>query len=115
MSLEDHTNREIDLTIEGLTMTVDVDSDSSFDPRIWVDIDFYDREGRHPVDDESVSLTFEEAGKLHDRLGLILGRAQDSTVQNAFDQLHWGCNNDDHRQAYSELSIALGYRRVAPQ
>lgn len=74
MSLVDQTNRDIPLSIEGLLMTVDVDSDSSFDPPAWVDIDFSDPDGRHAVDDESVSLTLEEAGKLHDRLELILGR-----------------------------------------
>lgn len=110
MSLDDRTNETIQLAMNDGEIYVDVDSDSSIWPEPWVWIaDQYDE------DRPALQLTLEEAGKLHDRLGLILGRVQQTAVERAFDQLHWGCNNDDHRQAYGELAIALGYRQGVPQ
>lgn len=50
---------------------VDADSDSSCDPSQWVGIHLTD--SRH--DSDRITLTYEEAGLLHDRLGLILGRS----------------------------------------
>ncbi len=67
MSLVDTTNETI-ATIGGHVLRVDVDSDSSFDPSHWVYI--YDE-----MDDEVTHrISYEEAAKLHDRLGRILGK-----------------------------------------
>lgn len=52
-------------------LNVDVDGDSSCDPRHWVHICWTDDEH----DSDRIKLTYEEAGLLHDRLGLILGRS----------------------------------------
>lgn len=52
-------------------LNVDVDSDSSFTPSVWVDISLTDDEH----DSDRIKLTLGEAGLLHDRLGLILGRS----------------------------------------
>lgn len=110
MSLEDRTNEEIELTMPGQgTLSVDIDRDSHVWPEPWVWLMF------DGGDEHWSRLTLEEAGMLHDRLGLILGRAQDGVVQSAFDQLHWGCNNPDHASAYGGFAKALGYRRAAPQ
>ncbi|MEV5068934.1 hypothetical protein MRBLMI12_000491 [Microbacterium sp. LMI12-1-1.1] len=67
--LVDQTNYEIPLELESATLRVDVDRDSSIHDESWVFIDF---DG--PDDEGHTKLTLEEAGKLHDRLGLILGR-----------------------------------------
>ena len=52
-------------------LDVDHDSDSSFDPSHWVNFCWTDDEH----DSDRIKLTYEEAGLLHDRLGLILGRS----------------------------------------
>lgn len=84
MSLIDRTNEEITLSqhepLKGENevgayfhepaLYVDADSDSSFTPSSWVGIHFTDAEH----DSDRIKLTYEEAGLLHDRLGLILGR-----------------------------------------
>lgn len=77
MSLNDRTNGEIELSqhggIDGMKhgyLYVDTDSDSSFTPSSWVGIHFTDDEH----DSDRIKMTYEEAGLLHDRLGLILGR-----------------------------------------
>lgn len=91
MSLIDRTNETIPLSIhEPLSgenwagsyhheaqLYVDADQDSSFEPSHWVRIELTD--AGH--DAEPINLTYEEAGMLHDRLGLILGRS--GTVRGA--------------------------------
>lgn len=79
MSLEDRTNETIPLSMEyaGASITTDVDSDSYFDPTHWVTLDVED--GR--LLDASVQLTYDEAGLLHDRLGLILGRDREGETR----------------------------------
>jgi len=71
MSLVDRTNETIQCKMPGESaLYVDVDSDSHIWPEPWVIID--------PIEDDEAGhyrLTFQEAGLLHDRLGLILGRA----------------------------------------
>lgn len=62
-----HEPMEVDVAAH---LNVDADSDSSFDPSHWVYIHLTDDEH----DSDRVKLTYEEAGLLHDRLGLILGR-----------------------------------------
>lgn len=80
MSMEDRTNQSIALSIHaplehngGVTpaeIYVDHDSDSSFIPAHWVEIALTD--SKH--DSDTIRMTFEEAGLLHDRLSLILSR-----------------------------------------
>jgi len=73
--LTDETNREIPLTMhkgEGTTgpafLTVEPDFDSSLTPSEWVWLMF-------DHDEEPwFRLTYEEAERLHSRLGLILGK-----------------------------------------
>lgn len=68
-----------DTDVSGVTATketpaelyVDADSDSSFDPSHWVAIHLTDEVN----DSSAIKLTYDEAGLLHDRLGLILGRS----------------------------------------
>jgi hypothetical protein len=69
MTLVDRTNEEIALEMEDTTLYVDVDQDSSVWPDQWVWLAFEDHEYEH-----ALRLTLDEAGLLHDRLGLILGR-----------------------------------------
>uniref|UniRef100_A0AAU6R655 Uncharacterized protein n=1 Tax=Micrococcus phage Kurnik TaxID=3092208 RepID=A0AAU6R655_9CAUD len=80
--LEDRTNEKISLSLHqplyhgygnysDAELVVDVDSDSSYEPPQWVFIDWSDR----AHDSDTIKLTAEEAGLLHDRLGLILGRS----------------------------------------
>lgn len=82
MSLTDRTNETIPLSIhrplveDGVILhhaqlDVDIDSDSSFIPSIWVHIALTDDEH----DSDRIKLSLTEAGLLHDRLGLILGRS----------------------------------------
>lgn len=80
MSMEDRTNQTIPLSMHkpldeemvhhAAEIYVDHDSDSSFTPAHWVDISLTDV--KH--DSDTIRLTEEEAGLLHDRLGLILSR-----------------------------------------
>ena len=79
MSLTDQTNERIPLSqhepfydgaVWGPYLEVDVDQDSSFEPPHWVHIAIVDADH----DSDRVKLTYEEAGLLHDRLSLILGR-----------------------------------------
>lgn len=77
--LVDQTNETIPLSIhagrdfvgegEEASMSVDIDSDSSDNPPVWVWLMF------NWADEPWFQLTLEEAGLLHDRLGLILGRS----------------------------------------
>lgn len=85
MSLEDRTNEEIPLAMPGQgTLSVDVDSDSHIWPEPWVWM-MFDGGNEHWA-----RLTLEEAGKLHDRLGLILGRdsVTDRHVESVARRLH---------------------------
>ncbi len=76
--LVDDTNETIPLSIhaaettvseyEGVSMSVDLDFDSSHTPSSWVWLMF------NWGDEPWFRLTVEEAGLLHDRLGLILDR-----------------------------------------
>lgn len=68
MSLIDRTNETIPLALHRDTLYVDVDQDSSVHPEPWI---WISPDGE---DDFALRLTFEEAGLMHDRLGLILGR-----------------------------------------
>ncbi|WP_025157262.1 hypothetical protein [Leifsonia aquatica] len=84
MSLVDRTNETIALSlhrpmlddfppyapVHPASLDVDADSDSSFDPSHWVHVALTDEDH----DSDRIKLTYEEAGLLHDRLGLILGR-----------------------------------------
>ncbi len=82
MSLVDQTNETIPLSIhasrdfvgeyEEASMSVDVDFDSSMEPSTWVWLMF------NWADEPWFRLTLEEAGALHDRLGLILGRSSNA-------------------------------------
>jgi len=70
MSLVDETNREIPLSLEGgVTLSVDADHESTRKPAeiVWIIVD---DDHHEPI----YRLTYDEARKLHDRLGLILGR-----------------------------------------
>lgn len=81
--LEDRTNETIPLAqhapmldddgriLHHAQLDVDLDSDSSYIPSIWVFISLTDSEH----DSDTIQLTLGEAGLLHDRLGLILGRS----------------------------------------
>lgn len=81
--LEDRTNETILLAqhepmldddgriLHDAQLEVDVDSDSSYIPSIWVYISLTDSEH----DSDTIQLTLGEASLLHDRLGLILGRS----------------------------------------
>lgn len=79
MSLIDQTNRTILLSMEEqydddyachpVTLSVDVDFESSLTPSNWVWLMLDSEEGPW------FHMTYEEAGLLHDRLGLILGRS----------------------------------------
>lgn len=79
MSLVDRTNETIPLSQHfqldwpggscPAQIVVDADGDSSYDPPQWVHIDWTD----HAHDADSIKLTYQEAGQLHDRLGRILG------------------------------------------
>lgn len=69
MSLENRTNENIRLSLHhGEHITVDLDSDSSFDPPAWVNV-YSDADNQ----DFHFNMTFEEAAKFRDRLNLILG------------------------------------------
>lgn len=73
MSLVDRTNETIPLSLHAgpyNEITVDHDSDSSLTPPYRVHV-YSDVDGR----DFAFNMTYEEAGLLHDRLGLILGRS----------------------------------------
>lgn len=90
MSLIDRTNERIRLSLHEplrgsnpvgdyfheADLYVDVDSDSNFDPPHWVSIHLIDE----THDSDRIKLTYEEAGLLHDRLGLILGRPKANSV-----------------------------------
>ena len=82
--LTDTTNLRIPLSI-GSTgeaeeyLEVDADGDSSFDPSAWVHVFLSEY-------DDVFNMTYEEAGLLHDRLGLILGRSDSNTKS----QRQWG-------------------------
>lgn len=92
MGMTDRTNETISLSLHrpleaGSTLTpaellVDHDYDSSFTPAEWVAISLTD--SSH--DSDTMRLTSEEAGLLHDRLGLILGRPQ-LAVKPAIDEV----------------------------
>ncbi|MET4703095.1 hypothetical protein [Frigoribacterium sp. UYMn621] len=95
MSLVDRTNEQISLSMHepstweaptpGLMargadwdagtspaeLDVDADSESGRTPSAWINISWSDIDH----DSDTVQLTYEEAGLLHDRLGLILGRS----------------------------------------
>lgn len=76
MSLVDRTNESIPLSIHGgEPIVVDTDFDSSLTPPQRVHVF-----GNPDDQDFGFNLTYEEAGLLHDRLGLILGRP---TVERA--------------------------------
>lgn len=81
--LTDRTNETIALSLHEparpAELYVDADSDSSFSPSEWVDICITDV--RH--DSDNIKLTYAEAGRLHDRLGLILGRSGISRGERA--------------------------------
>lgn len=70
MSAEDRTNAEIPLSIHGDSIIVDHDSDSSLTPPHRIHV-----YGNPDDQDFGFNLTYEEAGLLHDRLGLLLGRS----------------------------------------
>jgi hypothetical protein len=82
MSLIDRTNEDIALSMprhrydsgKG-NLYVDVDADSSIHHERWVNLQVTD----YAHDGDIISLTLEEAGLLHDRLGLILGRSGTKT------------------------------------
>jgi hypothetical protein len=77
MSLIDQTNEVIALALETARqqqptqIRVDVDRDSSIWPEPWVYLHVEDGTDMDPI-----YLTYDEAGLLHDRLALILGRTQ---------------------------------------
>lgn len=52
-------------------LDVGVDGDTSFIPSVWVYLALTDADH----DAEEIRLTFAQAERLHDRLGLILGRS----------------------------------------
>jgi len=69
MSLNDRTNESIPLSLMGHeVITIDLDSDSSFDPPMWVNV-----YGNPNDQDFYFNMTFEEAARFRDRLNLILG------------------------------------------
>ena len=73
MSLNDRTNEVIPLSIHAgpyNEINVDHDYDSSLTPPHRVHV-YSDVDGQ----DFGFNMTYEEAGLLHDRLGLILGRS----------------------------------------
>lgn len=86
MSLTDRTNETIPLTMwqhggaggEG-RIWVDADQDSSFTPPAWVFISLSDDEH----DSDMIHLTYEEAAKLHDRLGRILPGKSENEIAAA--------------------------------
>jgi len=72
VSLVDRTNEEIPLSLMSSlndTLYVDADFDSALNPTDWVHF------SSHLEDDLYFKMTYAEAGLLHDRLGLILGRS----------------------------------------
>lgn len=100
MSLVDQTNFEIplllELAIHGVpseTLQIDTDQDSSFYPEPWVYFSLGVQE------DVRFLATLEEAGRIHDRLGLILGRGSRVTVDSypfAVIPAQPGESDDDH-------------------
>ena len=76
MGMNDRTNEVIELSLEadGEQIRCDIDQDSSVHHEPWVWLDFEPIEQSAPRDPHSRRLTLDEAGRLHDRLGLILGR-----------------------------------------
>jgi hypothetical protein len=73
MSLEDRTNETIPLSLHAEPdneISVDVDFDSSFAVPHRVHV-FSNVDSQ----DFGFNMTYEEAGLMHDRLGLILGRS----------------------------------------
>lgn len=40
--------------------------------------------------------------------------AKIAAADAGFQQLHWGCDNEDHRRAYDDLAKALGYQDLEP-
>jgi hypothetical protein len=106
VSLVDRTNETIPLSIHAdpdNEINVDHDFDSSLTPphrvHVYSNVD---------SQDFGFNMTYEEAGKLHDRLGLILGRAQHAAVEEAYGGLHFACSNPDHRSGYMALAKSLG-------
>lgn len=82
MTLVDRTNEEIELSLErpvGFVLKLDIDRDSSVhtEPYLWLEVahEFYD-----DVESQAWRMTLEEAGRAHDRLGLILGRPVNTAV-----------------------------------
>jgi hypothetical protein len=76
MTLVDQTNEKIDLSLElpgGLTLGLDIDSDSSIHHEPWIWLDVMNRE-YDDVEEHSWRVNLAEAGLMHDRLGLLLGR-----------------------------------------
>lgn len=110
MSMEDRTNETILLSLHkpldevgvhhAAELAVDHDSDSSFTPAHWVAISLTD--AQH--DSDTVRLTEEEAGLLHDRLGLILGRnapaIHDAGDVPTLTDSEWRAFQDMPRQSY---------------
>lgn len=104
--LSDRTNELIPLTmrqhidVDGPgSLIVDADQDSSFDPSHWVIVQLTDLEH----DSDTTHLTYDEAGLLHDRLGLILGR-EHKILKDVLAEVI--ASNDKHG---SQLERALGF------
>jgi hypothetical protein len=76
MSMTDRTNEVIELSLEadGDQIRCDIDQDSSIHHEPWVWLDFEPIDNLSEKETHSRRLTLHEAGLLHDRLGLILGR-----------------------------------------
>lgn len=81
MTMTDRTNEEISLSmhdqvhggvVHPAVLEVDFDSDSALRPMAWVHLALTDADH----DSDTIRLTLHEAGLLHDRLGLILGRVK---------------------------------------
>lgn len=109
MSLEDRTNELIVLSLHApaeigvpAQLSVDVDSDSSVSPSPWIDIALTDADH----DSDAINMTHEEAGLLHDRLGLILGRPK---VDPIFE---WAREHLDVKLAPWQERVARGYTAV---
>ncbi|MGN6324510.1 hypothetical protein [Pseudolysinimonas sp.] len=88
MSLIDRTNEDIALSMRRHrydsgkgTLNVDVDRDSSVWPEPWIYLSLVD----DSHDAEPIYLTLDEAAKLHDRLGRILGLREHAPI--AFDDV----------------------------
>lgn len=113
--MTDRTNETVELSLEAnevhLGLDTDMDSLIHHEPWVWLDILTPEDPDKHP----SFRVTLAEAGRLHDRLGLILGRDQEglaATVKaltDAWDMTHFSCDNPDHSEAYRAAAVALGF------